>query len=74
MIELSEVVTLTRQMKETLIGKEIARVEGEESRPKSLFLTPEPLRFGRASKDAGSSTSLRGASGATPASTTKRRC
>lgn len=46
MIELPEIVTLTRQMKETLVGKAIDHVEVEESRPKFLFLTPEPPVFG----------------------------
>jgi len=46
MIELPEIVTLTRQMKETLIGKVIERVDVEEGRPKFLFLTPEPPGFG----------------------------
>jgi len=45
MIELPEIVTLTRQMKKTLLGKAIDRVEVEESRPKFLFLTPELPAF-----------------------------
>jgi len=42
MIELPEVVTLTRQMQDTLAGKTIEQVELAETRPKFLFLTPEP--------------------------------
>ena len=45
MIELPEIVTLTRQMKSTLVGKTIAAVEVAEDRPKFLFVTPDPPAF-----------------------------
>ena len=45
MIELPEIVTLTRQMKDALVGKTLASVELAETRPKFLFVTPEPPAF-----------------------------
>jgi formamidopyrimidine-DNA glycosylase len=42
MIELPEALTLAAQMGETITGKEFARAEVAEGRPKFLFVTPEP--------------------------------
>jgi formamidopyrimidine-DNA glycosylase len=42
MIELPEALTLATQMGETITGKEFARAEVAEGRPKFLFVTPEP--------------------------------
>ncbi|MGD9676453.1 MAG: DNA-formamidopyrimidine glycosylase family protein [Candidatus Bipolaricaulia bacterium] len=48
MFELPEIVRLSEQLRETIVGRRVARVEMAVPRPKFLFLSPDMPAFGSA--------------------------